>query len=52
MIPMQDLLSLDSDARMNMPGTCGQNWQWRAKKKDFNDALAATVAELVEKYHR
>jgi len=28
-IPMQDLLALDSKARFNTPGTLGGNWQWR-----------------------
>ena len=27
--PLQDLLSLDSDARMNTPATVGGNWSWR-----------------------
>lgn len=29
-LPMQDILSLDDSARMNIPGTIGgRNWQWR-----------------------
>ena len=47
-IPMQDLLSLDTDARMNMPGRLGGNWTWRLKKLpgrefrlQFRDTLAA-----------
>ncbi|MDD4033853.1 MAG: 4-alpha-glucanotransferase [Candidatus Cloacimonetes bacterium] len=28
-IPMQDILGLDEDARMNIPGTALGNWQWR-----------------------
>ncbi|MDP3332523.1 MAG: 4-alpha-glucanotransferase, partial [Methylococcaceae bacterium] len=28
-IPMQDLLALDSTHRMNTPGTCTGNWHWR-----------------------
>lgn len=28
-IPMQDILGLDSTHRMNVPGTVGGNWQWR-----------------------
>ena len=27
--PLQDLLALGSDARMNIPGTCAGNWTWR-----------------------
>jgi len=28
-IPLQDILGLGSTARMNTPGTVGQNWDWR-----------------------
>jgi len=28
-IPIQDCLHLDSDARMNTPGTIDGNWQWK-----------------------
>jgi 4-alpha-glucanotransferase len=28
-IPLQDILGLGSTARMNTPGTVGQNWEWR-----------------------
>ncbi len=28
-IPLQDVLGLDSRARMNTPGTVGDNWGWR-----------------------
>ena len=28
-VPMQDLLSLDSRARLNIPGTVDGNWSWR-----------------------
>lgn len=29
---MQDLLGLDDKARMNIPGTLGDNWTWRMKR--------------------
>ena len=29
-LPLQDLLGLGSEARINIPSTLGQNWQWRA----------------------
>ncbi len=28
-VPMQDILELDNDYRMNIPGTTTGNWQWR-----------------------
>ena len=35
-IPMQDVLCLDSAARMNTPGTTDSNWRWRMKADDIN----------------
>ncbi len=34
MIPVQDLLGLDSDSRMNTPGTTDKNWCWRLPDLD------------------
>lgn len=31
-IPVQDILRLDSGARMNLPGTIKWNWQWRLQR--------------------
>ena len=28
-IPLQDILELDSEARMNTPGTAHGNWSWK-----------------------
>jgi len=28
-IPLQDILGLGSDSRMNIPSTVGDNWAWR-----------------------
>ena len=30
-VPMQDILGLGSEARMNYPGSTGSNWLWRMK---------------------
>ena len=51
-VPMQDLLGLGSDARMNLPGTVGGNWKWRAKDNDFPDTLANALAHLTTLYGR
>jgi 4-alpha-glucanotransferase len=42
MLPMQDLLGLDSSARMNTPGTAAGNWRWRFAWPDVPATLAAT----------
>lgn len=51
-LPMQDVLGLDSEARMNYPGTVAGNWQWRLEKNALNDELAEKLAEVIEKYRR
>ena len=37
-IPLQDVLKLGSEARMNTPGTKEGNWSWKCKWDDLNDA--------------
>ncbi len=36
-IPLQDVLKLGSEARMNTPGTIEGNWSWRCKWNDLTD---------------
>jgi len=43
-VPMQDLLSLGSDARMNVPGVTEGNWRWRLGREALNISLASRVA--------
>lgn len=47
MLPMQDVLGLGHEARMNLPGTIGNNWAWRmlpgAADKDVSDRLLELV---------
>jgi len=45
-IPVQDYLLLDSEARINTPGTIGNNWNWRMTKAALSEELAAYVARL------
>lgn len=44
--PMQDVLSLGGEARMNFPSKLGGNWEWRMKDDDLRDDLAAGLREL------
>ena len=39
-VQMQDILGLDSSARMNAPSTLGNNWSWRADPSVFTHKLA------------
>lgn len=49
---MQDLLALDSSARMNTPSTVGENWKWRMPPDAPTEKLAAQLRELVSLYNR
>lgn len=49
---MQDLLGLDSAARMNIPSTLGGNWQWRMADGALTDELAEELRELTRIYGR
>jgi 4-alpha-glucanotransferase len=45
LIPVQDVLALGSDARMNTPGTAHGNWRWRLTRGQLTDAHAARLRE-------
>jgi len=51
-IPMQDILALDSLHRMNIPGTTEDNWQWRFQWSQLQGPLAERLHELVSLYGR
>ena len=34
-MPMQDVLGLSSESRMNTPGTAAGNWTWRLTEQSF-----------------
>jgi 4-alpha-glucanotransferase len=52
MTTAQDLLSLDSFARMNTPSVASGNWQWRVLPGALNDVIAARLRELTMVYGR
>jgi 4-alpha-glucanotransferase len=45
-VPMQDLLSLGSAARLNTPGTVTGNWSWRLPEHSLTPQLAQRFAQL------
>lgn len=51
-VPLQDVLGLGSEARMNTPGTAGGNWAWRFAWQDVPFWVAPQLAELAELYGR
>jgi len=48
LVPMQDVLGLGSEARMNTPSMNHGNWGWRLLPRQFNDELIAKLAQLAE----
>ncbi len=52
LIPLQDVLGLGSEARMNQPATIGGNWRWRYRAEVLTDAVARRLAELTRIYER
>jgi 4-alpha-glucanotransferase len=51
-VPAQDLLGLDSEARMNQPGTVSGNWRWRLLPDQLTEGLARQLAIAAETYDR
>jgi 4-alpha-glucanotransferase len=47
-LPMQDLLGLGREARMNLPGTATGNWKWRMAPGAAGKGRAAALRQLVE----
>ena len=51
--PMQDVLGLGADARMNTPGTMGPlNWSWRVRQEALNDGVADLLGHITHTYRR
>ena len=49
---MQDLLELDSAARMNYPSTIGGNWTWRMTDEELNPIVEGELYSLTKTYRR
>ena len=45
-IPMQDVLGLGSEARMNTPGTISGNWAWKIKPEQLNLEIAQRLRQI------
>ncbi len=50
--PMQDVLGLGNEARMNLPASKNGNWHWRCENGCFSDEIALRLRELTEIYGR
>lgn len=50
--PLQDVLGIGEEGRMNTPGVGMNNWAWRYKKEDLSDDLAKGLARITRIYGR
>jgi 4-alpha-glucanotransferase len=51
-VPLQDVLRLGDEARMNVPGKPFGNWAWRYRAEDLSHGLAIGLRELTVAYGR
>ena len=50
--PLQDVLGLDSNYRMNTPGTSTNNWAWRFKEGDIQEWMPSYLKDLSKLFWR
>jgi 4-alpha-glucanotransferase len=51
-IPMQDILGLGTEARMNLPATMGNNWRWRMRDDQLKPELSSRLRQMNLDYGR
>jgi 4-alpha-glucanotransferase len=51
-VPLQDVLGLGAEGRMNAPGEPDHNWEWRCRPEALTPDLAAKLATLTRTYSR
>jgi 4-alpha-glucanotransferase len=51
-VPVQDVLDLGSEARMNTPGSAHGNWSWRLREAQLEPWVAPWLSELATLYGR
>ena len=51
-IPIQDYLGYNSNGRINIPSTTGNNWTWRLKQDELNGTLSSQIADMTRLYGR
>jgi 4-alpha-glucanotransferase len=48
LIPLQDVLDLGTEARMNVPGRAKGNWDWRYSSNAITSKLTSRLRDLTE----
>ncbi len=52
LVPLQDVLGLGTEARMNLPASTSGNWNWRYPSGALSPKVSARLKELTELYGR
>ena len=52
LISMQDILGLDSEARLNIPSTTHGNWKWRLNEAQLTEAISCKLKDMTLTYGR
>ena len=52
MFPLQDILGLGTESRMNRPGTDTGNWRWRLEKDQISPLVTENLGDMTEVYGR
>lgn len=50
--PLQDILGIGSEGRMNLPGTSSGNWRWRYRTEELTVGIGARLRNLAQTYDR
>jgi 4-alpha-glucanotransferase len=51
-VPMQDLLGLGTESRMNVPATTKGNWRWRMREDQLKTGISSRLREMNAIYGR
>jgi 4-alpha-glucanotransferase len=52
LFPLQDVLGVGSEGRMNLPGTSSGNWRWRFRESSLTPEAAARLKQWAATYDR
>ena len=50
--PLQDVLGVGSEGRMNLPGTSSGNWRWRYRAEELTIGIGTRLRRMVQTYDR
>ncbi len=51
-VPIQDYMGADDSARINTPGTVGNNWTWRITSEELTKELSQDILKMTKSYSR